>query len=85
MIKRNRIPILNIAVGLFTFLSLDFYFSSDKIDMDLHIKATDQREHGTIIRTGITCKKIPCYMRDSACRWLIVEKDKIFRSYVKYF
>ena len=24
--------------------------------------------HGTIIRTGITCKKIPCYMRDSTCR-----------------
>ena len=35
-------------------------------------------DHGTIIRTGITCKKIPCYMRDSACRWLIVKKTKIF-------
>ena len=34
--------------------------------------------HGTIIRTGITCKKIPCYMRDSACRWFIVKKAKIF-------
>ena len=34
--------------------------------------------HGTIIRTGITCKKIPCYMRDSACRWLIVEHEKYF-------
>ena len=41
--------------------------------------------HGTIIRTGITCKKIPCYMRNSACRWLIVENAKIFRSYVKHF
>ena len=38
--------------------------------------------HGTIIRTGITCKKIPCYMRNSACRWFIVKKAKIFRSYV---
>ena len=37
------------------------------------------------MRTGITCKKIPCYMRDSACRWLIVENAKIFRSYVKHF
>ena len=27
-------------------------------------------DHGTIKRTGITCKKIPCYMRDSAFRWL---------------
>ena len=36
-------------------------------------------------RTGITCKKIPCYMRDSACRWFIVENANIFRSYVKHF
>ena len=28
--------------------------------------------HGTIIQTGITCEKIPCYMRDSACSWCIV-------------
>ena len=41
--------------------------------------------HGTIIRTGITCKKIFCHMRDSACRWLIVENTKIFKSYVKHF
>ena len=41
--------------------------------------------HRTIIRTGITCKKIPCYKRDSACRWLIVENTTIFRSYVKHF
>ena len=32
--------------------------------------------HGTIIRTGITCKKIPCYIRGSACRWFIVKKAK---------
>ena len=34
--------------------------------------------HGTIIQTGITCKKTPCYMRDSACRWFIVKKAEIF-------
>ena len=34
--------------------------------------------HGTTIRTGITCKKIPCYMRNSACRWFIVKIAKIF-------
>ena len=28
--------------------------------------------------TGTTCKKIHCYMRDSACRWFIVKKAKIF-------
>ena len=42
-------------------------------------------KHGIIIRTRITCKKIPCYMRDSACRWFIVKKPKIFQSYVKHF
>ena len=35
----------------------------------------------TIIRTRITCKKIPCYMY----RWCIVEYAKIFWSYVNYF
>ena len=34
--------------------------------------------HGTITRTGITCKKIPYYMPDSACRWIMVKKAKIF-------
>ena len=30
--------------------------------------------HGTIIRTGITCKKISCYMRDSAAGGLLLKK-----------
>ena len=42
-------------------------------------------KHGTIIRTGIPCKKISCYMHDSACRWLIVENAKIFQRYVNHF
>ena len=41
--------------------------------------------HGIIIRTGIACQKIPCYMRDSACRWFIVENANIFRIYVEHF
>ena len=36
-----------------------------------------QSDHGTIIRIGIACKKIHCYMRDSAFRWFIVKKAKI--------
>ena len=40
---------------------------------------------GTIIQKGITSKKIACYMRNSACRWFIVENAKIFRRYVKVF
>ena len=31
--------------------------------------------YGTIIRTGITCKKIPRYSHDSASRWFIVSKS----------
>ena len=42
-------------------------------------------KHGTIIQTGITCKKILCYMCDSASRWPIVKNAKIFQSYVKHF
>ena len=32
-------------------------------------------------------EKIPCYMRDSACRWFkkVVKKAKIFSSYAKHF
>ena len=36
------------------------------------------RDHGTIIRTEITCKKIRSYMRNSAWKWCIVKKTKIF-------
>ena len=42
-------------------------------------------EHGTIMRTEIRCKRIFCYIRDSTCRWLIVEKVKMFCCYVKHF
>ena len=52
------------------------------ISIQLHIVLF---KHGTMIPTRIKCKKISCCMRDSACRWLIVENDKIFRSYVKKF
>ena len=34
--------------------------------------------HGTIIQAGITCKKIPWYMPDSACRGFNVKKAKMF-------
>ena len=30
--------------------------------------------HGTAIQTGMKCKKIPCYVPHSACRWRIVKK-----------
>ena len=37
------------------------------------------------MRTGITCKKISCYMRDLACRWFIVENAQIFQNCVKSY
>ena len=45
-----------------------------------NLKRHGLHKHGTIIRTGITCKKISGYMRHSAYRWLIVEN---FRSYLE--
>ena len=49
-----------------------------------HFKKT-WHNHGTIIGTGITCRKIPCYIRNSASRWFIVKKAKLFWSYLKHF
>ena len=37
------------------------------------------------MRTGIICKKISCYMHDSACRWLIIENTSIFQRSVKHY
>ena len=41
--------------------------------------------HGTIIQTGISCKRGFCYICNSAYRWLIVKNAEIFQSYVKDF
>ena len=49
-----------------------------------HFGYTDLKsifKHGTAIQTGITCKKIHSYMRDSH-RWFIVKKAQ---SYVRHF
>ena len=37
------------------------------------------------MQTGITCKKIPCYMCDSACRWRIVKKLSRFQVMLSIF
>ena len=41
--------------------------------------------HGTVIRKGITCKKISCYMRDSGCNWFILKKIKYFEVMLNIF
>ena len=37
------------------------------------------------IRAGRTYEKIPCYMRESICRWFVFEKANTFWSNVKHF
>ena len=67
-----------ILKNLHKFLCSSYLLSVEKIQIhNIH--------HGTIMRTGIACKKITCYMRDLACRWLILKNFETFRSYVKHF
>ena len=40
--------------------------------------------HGTIIETRITCKKVHSYMHNSAWSWRIVENAKVVQSYVTF-
>ena len=63
--------------NIFSFKNLDKYYNL--------YKKSNIMLHGNIIGTGITCKKIHCYIHGPVCRWLIVENAKIFRSYVKHF
>ena len=59
--------------------------ASSSVFLETRIFCFWHLNHGIIIRTGMTRKKIPCYMRDSACRWCIVKKAKILWIYVKHF
>ena len=71
-------------MNIFVFSCINFELTSIK-QKSLNKQGPTQKNDGTIIRTGRTCKKIPCHMRDSTCRWFIVKKTKIFSSYVKHF
>ena len=53
--------------------------------MRLMLEEVIMSDHGTIIRTGITCKKIPCYMCGSACRWLLSNKLKYIQVMLNIF
>ena len=58
----------------------------------LHWTSSSLSEHMKIfsvntwnyVRNVRTCKEIPCYMDDAACKWLILKKAKIPWSYVKH-
>ena len=50
-----------------------------------HKKSSVSWNHRIIIRTGITCEKIPCYMRDLTFRWFIVKKLKYFEVMFNIF
>ena len=60
----------SINYDVFDALMTALFFAINSINSSVIQKTCDA--HGTIIRTGITCKKIPCYMRNSTCRWCIV-------------
>ena len=58
----------------------------DRIGNEGFIRHTDSKKElyffvinkDFIHKTGITSKKIPCYMRDSACKRFFIKKAKIF-------
>ena len=50
--------------------------------MEIQIKG-DGYNHGTMIQTGISCKKTSCYIGDSAFRWSIVGKTKTLQENVE--
>ena len=41
--------------------------------------------HGVIEQTGITCKKIPCHMPDSACTGVLLKILKYFAVMLNIF
>ena len=40
-------------------------------------------KHRRIIRAGMTCKNIPCYIHESACRWFIIKLLIYFKVMLK--
>ena len=63
---RNRFEKVRILFTQVSLRSLELF--GDYIRKAIGKRKTTLKDHKTIIRTGITCKKIPCYMRDSVCR-----------------
>ena len=69
-----------------------FRFESIFIAGSHYFLRNNNSGHGTIIRTGIAfyhvriIVKIPCYMRDSACKWLpLLKKLKYFEVMLNIF
>ena len=84
LICRSRSTLSRFIYLIYAAQKLIYPMPRADIAFDLNWFLYGHINHGTIIRTGITGKKIPCYMRDSAYRWFIVKKAKIFWSYVKH-
>ena len=74
--ETQNIAILKKCNQIYCFQPLVFMSSSQnlkhKIIVTTRVAFTFMKNfktnHRIIIRAGITCKKTPCYMRDSACR-----------------
>ena len=66
----------------FLLAQLNFCYFNNEQEEPL---ASSLCKHGTIIRAGKTCKKISCYMRDSARRWFIAKTAKYFAVMLNSF
>ena len=64
---------------------LKFCYTKCPILLKVNHTFTETTWNYNIVRNTITCTKISCCTRDSACWWFIVKKAKIFWSYVKHF
>ena len=81
------------SIYLFLFFKRKMFYNS--LVMEKNLKCSNSHYviylstcyfyHGSIIWTGITFKKNSCYMRKSACMWLIAENAKRLPSYIKLF
>ena len=81
-------PMLIVALLFFFFFFYLRYIHFQSTWRFMYVKQLCQSKHGAIIRRGITCKKIPSYMRDSACRWfrgLLLKKLKYFEVMLNIF
>ena len=80
---------LSVKIGIYefqeNFLRYQCFFVNQLENNSVSGNNEKVEYHGTIIWTGITCKKIPCYMHDSACRLFIVKKAKMLWSMLNIF
>ena len=71
-------------MNIFVFSCINFELTSIK-QKSLNKQGPTQKNHGTIIRTGITCKKIPCLCATQLAGGLLLKKLKYFQVMLNIF